>query len=251
MMKHAFRAALAVCTLVLSAVALAAGSPGGDFDILAARIHKASSTDSQSAYSRMLRKSVNATAVRNLEQSCARAHPGAGMQTFTLVGVIRQDGVFKAPIPLPDNDFTACVAHKMASVTFPLPPGQQRGWPVAMQLDGTSGKVLYMAGDFQPALPRYRRTASSSMPWLYTPVPIMPEGLGKPCAISVWLSIGTEGRVKEVDVADSTCPSTAKKAVVDAAGQWVYLGTPGTRRSDSMDVRLSFDFGRTRVQVKL
>ena len=251
MNKHAFRAALAVGALVLSAAAVAAGSPGGSFDALAARIHRVSTTHSQSSYSQTLRKSVNAAAVRNLEQTCSRQHPGAGMQTFTLVGIIRQDGVFKAPIPLPKNDFTSCMADKMASVTFPLPPGKQHGWPVAMQIDGTSGRVLYMAGDTQPALPRYRRTTSSTTRWLYTPAPVMPEGLGKPCAISVWLSIGVEGRVDQVDVADSSCPTTAKKAVVDAAGQWVYLGKPGTRRGDSMDVRLSFNFGRSRVQVKL
>ena len=198
MNKLAYRAALVACTLVLPAGAAAGGSPGGNFDALAARIHKASTTDQQSNYSRTLRKSVNAVAVRNLEQTCASQHPGADVQTFTLVGVIRQDGVFHAPIPLPKNDFTSCMADKMATVNFPLPPGQQRGWPVAMQIDGTSGKVLYMAGDMQPALPRYSQTASSTTPWLYTPVPVHPAGLGKPCAISVWLSVGVEGRVQEV-----------------------------------------------------
>lgn len=251
MNRLAYQAALAVGALVLSAGVVAAGSPGGNFDALAARIHKVSSTDQQSNYSRTLRKSVNAVAVRNLEHSCARKHPGAHLQTFTLVGVIRQDGVLKAPIPLPKNDFTSCMAGKMATVNFPLPPGKQRGWPVAMQIDGTTGKVLYMAGDMQPALPRYRQTSYTTMQWLYTPVPIHPANLGKPCAISVWLSIGVEGRVEEVDVADSSCPSKVRKAVVAAAGQWLYLGTPGARRSDSMDVRLSFDIGRTGVQVKL
>ena len=251
MKKLAYQTAIAAVALMLSAGVVAAGSPGGNFDVLAARIHKVSSTNQQSSYSRMLRKSVNAAAVRNLEQTCASQHPGAHVQTFTLVGVIRQDGVFKAPIPLPKNDFTSCMADKMATVNFPLPPGEQRGWPVAMQIDGTTGKVLYMAGDIQPALPRYRQTAYTTMQWLYTPVPIHPANLGKPCAISVWLSVGVEGRVDEVDVADSSCPSRVKKAVVAAAGQWLYLGTPGTRRSDSMDVRLSFDIGRSGVRVKL
>jgi len=251
MKRLVYQAAWAVCTLVLCAGAVAAGSPGGSFDALAARIHKASSTNQQSMYSRVLRKSVNAAAVRNLEQTCTQQHPGADVQTFTLVGVMRQDGVFMAPIPLPKNDFTSCMADQMASVNFPLPPGKQHGWPVAMQIDGKTGKVLYMAGDIQPALPQYRQAASTATPWLYTPVPVRPTHLGKPCAISVWLSVGVEGRVEEVDVADSSCPSAVRKAAVAAASQWLYLGTPGTRRDDSMDVRLSFDFGRSRVQVKL
>lgn len=251
MNKLAFLAAFAAGSLVLCASSMAGGSPGGGFDALAARIHKVSATDLQSSYSRMLHKSVNAVAVRNLEQNCARQHPGADVQTFTLVGVIRQDGVFKAPIPLPRNEFTSCMADKMATVNFPLPPGKQHGWPVAMQLDGKSGKVLYMAGDMQPALPHYRGSSSTATPWLYTPVPIHPSSLGKPCAISVWLSVGVEGRVEEVDVADSSCPSKVKSAVVAAAGQWLYIGTPGSKRDDLMDVRLSFNFGRSRVQVKL
>lgn len=249
-----WRTYLAACligTMVLIAHATAADAAAGDFNALVAGLARTSSAKPQATYSQQLRKSINAGAVQRLEQTCAQQHAGDRVQTFTLVGIMRLDGVFRSPTPLPDNDFTTCVAKSMDSVNFPLPPGNQSGWPVAIQFDGRSGKVLYMAGDRQPALPMYQQSSRSSMPWLYTPVPLVPAGLHKSCKISVWVSVGVKGRVDEVDPANSTCPSGVGKAVEAVAHQWIYKTSPGKPRSESMDVRLSFNFGMSRVRVKL
>lgn len=247
-MKRLTYLAACVIGMMMLYASAAVGSPStGEFDGLVARINKASAAKSQSTYSQQLRKSVNAAAVRHLERTCSQQHPGVGAQTFTLLGIMRLDGVFKSPTPLPDNAFTQCMAKNMDSVNFPLPPGNESGWPVAMQIDGSTGQVLYMAGDGQPALSMYRGPTQ----WLYTPVPVVSSSLRKDCAVSVWVSIGVEGRVDEVDVADSTCTSALDKAVVDAAHQWLYIDAPGIHRADSMDVRLYFNIGKKRVRVKL
>lgn len=242
---------LTICVVGMALLYANAAIAGGSFDALAAQVHATSMKKPQSTYSRQLRKSMNAAAVRHLERTCARKYPGVSGQTFTLLGTMRLDGVLKSPTPLPDNAFTACVAHKMASVTFPLPPGNEKGWPVALQFDAKSGKVLYMAGDRQTAFPIYRQTVQRSKPWMYAPVPEIPAGKHKSCSISVWLSVGTEGRVHGVDVANSSCSASVTKAVKDAASQWVYFDKAGAARSDSMDVRLSFNVGRSRIRVKL
>jgi hypothetical protein len=244
-----YLAACVIGTMVLVATASAADASAGEFNALVARITKASRAKSQPTYSQQLRKSVNAAAVQRLEKTCASDHAADRVQTFTMVGVMRLDGVFRAPTPLPDNDFTRCVAKNMGSVTFPLPPGNQQGWPVAIQFDGATGKVLYMAGDRQPALPMYQQPRMATMPWMYTPVPLVPKGVHKSCTVSVWVTVGTSGRVDEVDMDDSSCPSRMGKDVEADAHQWIYK--VGAHRTESMDVRLSFDIGMSRVRVKL
>lgn len=241
----------AVGAMLCQANARAAGNSDARIQSLAAQIRKTGSGSQQRAYSKLLHQSVNAAVMRNLEQRCSSANRGPKVQTFSLVGTMRLDGVLTAPVPLPDNGFTRCMVAKMDSVTFPLPPGNQRGWPVAIQFDGRSGRVLYVSGDRQRALPRYRTIGTSSMPWVYTPVPRVPSGFASTCKVSVWLSVNPQGRVQEVDPDESTCPSSMKMAVVEAASQWIYVGTPGTRHEDSMDVRLEFGVKLGRVRVNL
>jgi hypothetical protein len=247
MKRYTYLAVCVIGAMALHAGAMAAGRSGGDFDALIARVHTASKMTSQSAYSQQLHKSVNAAAIRHLQRTCKRKHPGGGDKTFTLMGVMRLDGVLKAPVPLPEDAFTKCMASEIGSVNFPLPPGKGHGWPVAMQFDARTGKVLYMAGDRQSAMPMY----GASRQWMYTPVPAVPSGLHKSCAINVWVTVGVHGRIGEVDVADSSCPATLKLAVIDAARQWIYIGAPGSKRTDSMDLRLSFNIGAMGVRVKL
>lgn len=241
---------MAAAVSMAMALAVVGNASAEDFGTLVKRVNKASSTKAQATYSQQLHKSINAGSVQRLEQNCAQQHPRSRVQTFTMVGVMRLDGVLKAPTMLPENAFTICVAASMDSVNFPLPPGNQSGWAVAIQFDGTSGKVLYMDGDKQPAMPRYARSSSASKPWMFTPVPIIPSKMRKGCTTSVWLSVKVSGRVDEVDVADSNCPKVMQEAVVDAAHQWIYRGTPGKRRQDSMDVKLAFVIDRNRIQLK-
>lgn len=255
MKKHTYLTIFVISMLGLYAGAAAASGAGADFSALATRISEASATTSQSTYSQQLRKSINAAAVRHLEQTCAQKNHGDRTQTFTMMGVMRLDGVLKSPTPLPENAFTTCVAENMDSVSFPLPPGNQRGWPVAIQFDGHTGKVLYMEGDRQPALPQYqyrqRRYTASASQWMYTPVPVVPKGQLKKCDVSVWVSVGGQGRVDNVDVADSSCPSSMEKAVVAAAHQWLHAGVPGADGGGSMDVQLSFTIRQSGVRVSL
>lgn len=248
---HPCLKACVIGTLALQASVAAARPSTADFDALLARVDRASTTNDQSTYSIQLHKSVNAAAVRHLEHVCTEKHAGATVQTFTLLGVMRLDGVLKAPIPLPDNPFTACIADNMSTVTFPLPPGTSSGWPVAMQFDGTTGKLLYAAGDRQSAMPPYRQRPRSRNPWLYTPVPLIPAGLHNRCKISVWMGVDAHGRVGSVDVGNSSCSPVMEKAVVAAASQWLNLGAKDAQASDSMDVQISFSIGRSNVRVKL
>lgn len=234
-----------------SGVATAAGATE-DFYDLAGRIDKASATNFQPKYSSRLRQSINAMAIQHQENLCAQKYPGVRVQTFSLVGVMRMDGAFKSPTPLPDNAFTRCVAERMDLVTFPLPPGSGRGWPIAMQLDGTTGKVLYVAGDSQRAFPSYsQRPSARSMPWRYTPIPLVPSDLPKPCELSVWVSVAESGQVSEADAAASTCPPEVDKAVEAATGQWIYMGAPGSQKVATRDLRVSFSIEKNRVRVKL
>lgn len=248
---HAYLTMFVIGVVVLQAGAAAASPSDEHFDALIAQIDKTRSATPQSAYSLQLQKSINAGAVRSLERTCARKHPGARVQTFTLLGIMRLDGVLKAPVPLPDNAFTACIADQIASVSFPLPPGNGNGWPVGMQFDGATGKVLYVAGDKQLAMPQYSRSTPALRQWMYTPVPVIPAGLNKACETSVWLTISAHGHVTEAEMGDSSCPSTLSKAVVDSASQWLNIGVPGSHSADARDVRISFRIENKRIKVKL
>lgn len=245
---HTCLTVLVIGVAVLSASAAAAGRSTENLDALVARINKTSSTSSQATYSRQLHMSVNAAAVQHLERTCARKHAGIHVQTFTVLGIVRLDGVLMSPVALPDNAFTACMADKMASLHFPLPPGSGNGWPVAMQFDAKTGRVLYMAGDRQSAMPLYRPTPRQ---WMYTPVPVIPGNLRKACVTSVWMSVGVHGRVESVDMGDTSCPSSLSKAVMDTAQQWLNIGVHDSKSTDPTDVRITFNIGKARVKVKL
>ncbi len=248
---HVFMIAFGIGALALHTSAFAASLSAEDFYDMVTEINKASETNLQHKYSAQLHRSINAAAIQHLEQNCASAHPDTQVQTFTLLGLMRLDGVFKSPSPLPENSFTECVAGKMNLVTFPLPPGSGRGWPVAIQFDGTTGGVLYLAGDKQPALPRYSGPASrTSMPWVYTPAPVLPKSLRKPCDMNVWVSVEEGGYVSDVDVSDSTCPDKFSKAVAAAAGQWLYMEAGSTSKVEPRDVRLSFNVQNNRFHIK-
>lgn len=248
--KYLTRWVIGAVALVASAVAV--GSPASNFYELVGKIDEARTTNSQAKYSRQLHQSINAGTVRHLTEACAAAHPGSRVGTFSVVGMMRLDGVIKEPTVLPDNDFTQCVAGKIDVVSFPLPPGSGRGWPVAMQFDTASGKVLYVAGDSQRVFPQYRaEPGARATPWIYTPVPPAGPGMEKSCEMNVWLSIGVEGTIEEVDVADSTCSTSVSKAIEDAAGQWLYRGKAGSSQADAHDVRLSFSIISNRIRVNL
>ncbi|WP_113064276.1 hypothetical protein [Oleiagrimonas sp. MCCC 1A03011] len=246
-------ACLAICvmgTVALQASAEAADRSPENFDALLVQISKVSSTASQSAYSRELQKSVNADAVRRVEQACARKHH-ASVKTFSLLGIMRLDGMLKAPVPLPDNAFTACVADQIASVTFPLPPGKGNGWPVAMQFDGKSGRVLYMAGDRQRSMYLPRQRATAARKWVYTPAPRIPANRHQACEMSVWVTVGVHGRVQEVDKGNSSCSPVVGRYVTEAAHQWINANMHGAAESEPRDLRISFSVGKRRVRVKL
>jgi hypothetical protein len=246
MKRHTCLTVLVIGAAALSASAVAASRSTHDLDALVARINKTSSTSSQATYSRQLHMSVNAAAVQHLERTCARKHAGTRVQTFTMLGVVRLDGVLQSPAPLPENAFTTCMADKMTSLHFPLPP--ENGWPVAMQFDAKTGRMLYMAGDRQPAMPLYRPTPRQ---WMYTPVPVIPANLRKACVTSVWMSVGVHGRVESVDMGDTSCPSSLSKAVMDTAQQWLNIAVHDSISTDPTDVRITFNIGKARVKVKL
>ena len=247
---HIFLAVFVLGTMSWHVEGAAASGSAEDFYSTIAQMNEVRKTNLQAKYSRQLRQSINAAAIRHLEHNCGQQHPGARVQTFTLLGLMRLDGVFKTPSPLPENSFTRCVAGKMNLVTFPLPPGSGRGWPIAIQFDGSSGKVLYVAGDKQSALPHYSgQVSTTAVPWVYTPVPIVPEELQSDCTINVWVSVEEAGHVSEADVADSNCPEKFGKAVQTAAGQWLYMGAPGAKKVEQRDVRVSFKFRNRRLRV--
>ncbi|MGA7296506.1 MAG: hypothetical protein WBW92_03205 [Rhodanobacteraceae bacterium] len=236
----------------LQSNAQAASPSAGSFYELVIQIDNRSTTNSEKKYSSQLRQSINAAAIQHLTRACAQQHSDARVQTFTLVGLMRLDGVMRNPTLLPENEFTACVARQIDSVSFPLPPGHGKGWPVAMQIDSASGKVLYVSGDRQLALPVYRqRPATTFMPWIYTPVPPAATNVSKSCTVNVWVSIAQTGRVDAVDVANSSCSAKVTDAVEAAAGQWLYMGASGSDKVDTRDVRLSFSIRNKRFHVKL
>ncbi len=244
-MKWLIVATCAVALVMPGAGTQAAGASDTSFAPLVARVMKASAKPDQAKYSTQLRKSVNSTAVRRVEQACAKQHPGKAGQTFSMMGVMRIDGVFRKPTPLPDNDFTRCVSDNMDSVNFPLPPGDQTGWPVVMQFDATTGKVIFVMGDRQTAVPHYRQPRSAK--WVYTPTPLIPKSLKQQCVTSVWVSVQAAGYVNEVDLDDSNCPKAVRNSVMNAAHQWIYTGAT----DDSMDLRVSFRIVSGRVRVAL
>lgn len=252
MKKHACMTVLLFGIMVLQATSVAAAGSVEDFYGVVTWLGKNLSTNSQTKYSSQLRQSLNAGAIQHLEQQCARSHASDQVQTFSLVGIMRLDGVISGPTLLPRNAFTDCVARDLDSVSFPLPPGNGKGWPVAMQIDGYTGKILYVSGDSQRAMPIYRRKPSTrTLPWIYTPVPVLGSNQLKPCDITVWVSVAEAGHVDGVDVANSSCAPAVQKAVEAAAGQWLYLGAPGKTKVASRDVRLSFSVKNRRFHVKL
>ena len=247
-----FFAMVIVGVVGMQSNAEAASPSAGSFYEMVVQIDNRSTTNSQKKYAGQLRQSINAAAIQHLTGACAQQHSDARVQTFTLVGLMRLDGVMRNPTLLPENDFTACVAKQIDSVSFPLPPGHGKGWPVAMQIDSNTGKVLYVSGDRQLALPVYRqRPASTFMPWIYTPVPLAASNVTKSCTVNVWVSIAQTGQVDAVDVANSSCPAAVTDAVEAAAGQWLYKGKSGLNKVDTRDVRLSFSVRNRRFHVKL
>ena len=251
MKLHTWLMAGVAGTVLLGASAAAAGQSADVLGVLVARIKKASVMPDQSRYSHEIQKSVNSAAIQDMARTCAQSHPGLRAQTFTLLGIMRIDGVLKAPIALPDNAFTSCIVDNVAATHFPLPPGNAGGWPVGIQFDSATGKALYMAGDKQAAMPQYQSYSTSAMHWVYTPVPIVPATLRKSCAASVWMTVGADGHVESADTGDSSCPSALNKAVVDAASQWLKVSTSGSSSGGSMDVRISFSITKTGVKVTL
>ncbi|KGI78845.1 hypothetical protein LF63_0102615 [Oleiagrimonas soli] len=236
---------------MLQVTAATAAPAADDFDALVVQIKKTSATPPQSAYSTELQKSVNAGSIHRLEQACASKHAGDAVETFTLLGVMRLDGALKSPDALPDNAFTKCMADSIGTVSFPLPPGNGNGWPVAIQFDGKSGRVLYMAGDKAHGMYLPRQRTASGRSWAYTPVPILPANLRKACEMSVWVTVGVHGRVQEVDKDNSTCVPKVDKAIMEAAHQWLYVDAKGSAATEPRDLRISFGIRNNRVWVKL
>lgn len=251
MKRHIYVMTCVTGTVLLAASAAAVGRSPDALGVLLARIQKTSSIPAQSRYSLEVQKSVNAAAVQDMVKTCAHKHPGSHVRTFTLLGTMRMDGLLKGAIPVPDNAFTGCIADKIGSTHFPLPPGNGKGWPLGIQFDGTTGRALHMAGDRQSAMPLYQSSTMTSMHWAYTPIPVIPEALRKACVASVWLTVGGHGRVETADIGDSSCTSALNNAVLDAARQWLKSGAPGSASDDSVDVRVSFNIARSGIRVKL
>ncbi|MBS0557640.1 MAG: hypothetical protein JSR27_09545 [Proteobacteria bacterium] len=224
--------------------AVAAGTADNISDLLT-KIGSVSATPTQAEYSRELQKSVNQAAVLAVARDCAQQKGAKMPATFTLVGMMRIDGTLNAPFPAPDNAFGTCVASNIIATHFPLPPGEGKGWPVAIQFDAKTGKAIYVAGDKQSAMPRY----SWSAQWVHTPLPPLPPHLTKRCTASVWLSLDKSGRVKSAELGDSECPAAFNTAVVDAAGQWLGMSKEKAATRDSMDLKVSFTAGPVDMRV--
>jgi len=236
MKRHACLTTIVSGAALLCAGGAAAAGSADDIGDLLTKIGKMSATPTQENYSRELQKSVNAAAVLSIAKSCAQQRGATAPATFTLVGVIRIDGTLNAPFPVPDTVFGACVANNIAATRFPLPPGDGHGWPVAIQFDAKSGKVIYVAGDKQTAMPRY----SWSAQWVHTPLPAQPANVSKKCTASVWLSLDKNGRVKSAELGDSECPAAFNAALVDATRQWLGMSKQNAATRDAVDLRVSF-----------
>ncbi len=230
-----------VMTIVANAALLwvagaTAAQPADDIGDLLTKIGSVSGTPTQENYSRELQKSVNEAAVQAVARSCAEQRGKAMPATFTLVGVIRIDGTLNTPLPVPDTAFGACVASNISATHFPLPPGDGHGWPVAIQFDAKTGKAIYVAGDKQPAMPKY----SWSAKWVHTPLPALPAKLSKRCTANIWLSLDKSGRVKSAELGDSECPTAFNAAAVDATSQWLGISKEKAATGETVDLRVSF-----------
>lgn len=225
-------------------VAAAAGSTDEIGDLLT-KIGSTSITPTQESYSRELKKSVNAAAVLSAARNCAKQRGAAASATFTLAGVIRIDGTMNAPFPMPETAFGTCVASNIVTTLFPLPPGDGHGWPVAMQFDAKTGKVIYVAGDKQAGVPRY----TSTIQWLHTPLPAAPKDLRRRCTASVWLSLDKDDRVTSAELGDSECPAAFNAALVDATRQWLGTSRQKATSEDAKDVRVSFVVSADGIRV--
>lgn len=214
---------------------------------LLAKIDAAAPTAVQQSYSRELHKSVNSAAVRAMAQDCAQQRSPGRASTFSMLGVVRIDGVLSSPIPMPVNAFTACVAASIGSTHFPLPPGDGKGWPVAIQFETATGKVAYVAGDALPAMPRY----SNSPHWVHTPLPPMPEKLARRCSASLWLNLDTDGRVNSAEQGDSECPAAFNASALEAARQWMGMDKQKKADDAPMDVRITFVLSPGGMRVTL
>lgn len=247
MKRHAsLLTSVAGAALLWVGVAAAAGSTDEIGDLLT-KIGSTSVTSTQESYSRELKKSVNAAAVLSVAQGCAKQRGATALATFTLVGVVRIDGALTSPIPMPDTAFAACVAGGIGATHFPLPPGDGHGWPVAMQFDAKTGKVIYVAGDKQAGMPRY----SSTMQWLHTPLPAWPTDLRRRCTANVWLSLDKDDRVTSAELGNSECPAAFNAALVDATRQWLGTSRQKATTEDAKDVRVSFVVSADGIRVTL
>lgn len=224
----------AVMALWMGGVSMAQAAD--NFGAIVTKIDAARDTTVQENYSREIQKSVNAAAVAAVAQACAPQARGATVRTFSMLGIIRIDGVLNDPTPLPDNAYTQCVANNISATHFPLPPGDGHGWPVAIQFDAKTGKALYVAGDKQPTVPRY----ASTLHWVHTPMPPVPSGSFKKCAASVWLSVASDGRVKSAEAGDSDCPAVFMSTALDATRQWVGFDKQAKPSDDATDLRVNF-----------
>lgn len=225
----------AAAALLLVSGASAARAADGLGELLT-KIDAVRETPVQENYSRELQKSVNSAAVAAVAQACAPQARGATVRTFSMLGMIRIDGVLNDPTPIPDNAYTQCVANNISATHFPLPPGEGRGWPVAIQFDAKTGKAQYVAGDKQPTVPRY----ASTLHWVHTPLPPVPSGSIKKCAASVWLSIAPDGRVKSAEAGDSDCPAVFMTTALDATRQWIGFDKQAKSSDDATDLRVNF-----------
>lgn len=247
MKRHAsLLTSVAGAALLWAGVAAAAGSTDEIGDLLT-KIGSASLTPTQESYSHELKKSVNAAAVLSVARSCAKQRGAAAPATFTLAGVIRIDGTMNAPFPVPETAFGTCVAGNIAATQFPLPPGDGHGWPVAMQFDAKTGKVIYVAGDKQAGVPRY----SPTIQWLHTPLPASPTDLRRRCSASVWLSLDKDDRVTSAELGDSECPAPFNAALVDATRQWLGTSRQKAATEEAKDVRVSFVVSADGIRVTL
>jgi hypothetical protein len=247
MKRHASLLTSVACAALLwVGVAAAAGSTDEIGDLLT-KIGSTSVTPTQDSYSRELKKSVNAAAVLAVARSCAKQRGAAAPATFTLAGVIRVDGTMIALFPMPETAFGTCVASNIVATHFPLPPGDGHGWPIAIQFDARTGKVIHVAGDKQAGMPRY----TSTIQWLHTPLPAWPTELRRQCMASVWLSLDKDDRVTSAELGDSECPAAFNAALIEDTRQWLGTSRQKATTEDAKDVRVSFAVSADGIRVTL
>jgi hypothetical protein len=245
MNRHACLMTLVSGAALLCADGAAAAGAADNISDLLTKIGSTSVTPTQESYSRELKKSVNAAAVLSVARSCAKQRGAAEPATFTLVGMVRIDGALSSPVPMPDTAFGACVAGGIGASHFPLPPGDGHGWPVAMQFDAKTGKVIYVAGDKQSGVPRF----TSTIQWLHTPLPAAPPDLRRRCTASIWLSLDKDDRATSAELGDSECPAAFNAALVDATRQWLGTSRQKAATGEAKDVRVSFVVSADGIRV--